>query len=363
MRKFLTPQRNQLFLMLQGSLESIAPVGSTLRHIDELVNALDTSDIEGKYDLESPLGQEPTHPKTLIKVALYAIHNCRFSLRKIETDTKNHLGYKWLTGDQSIDHSTMGKFLDTNKEELTELFEQVVEIGVTKDLLEFEILAVDTVKIRANASYKQFRDPKGLEKERVKLKARLKELIEKAGENEIEKEEARIVRRRLERLQEAKKELEKRIEESNKNKEKINLTDFDCKLVQQANGEINSGYAVTTAVDSGSQIITGFEINDEVNDAEILVPVIKESEKNIGKSHDTVVADSGFSSFKNLEKLQEEGQKALIPDKRLDVEERGETAKGQYDRSKFKYNEQKGKQKDLCAPGINSGDSIWSDKT
>lgn len=343
MRKFIMPQRDQLFLMLQGNLESVAPIGSALRHIDELVNALDITDIEKKYDLESPVGQEPIYPKTLIKVALYSIHNCRFSLRKMEHDTHYHLGYKWITGNQGIDHSTMGKFLDNNKEELAELFEQVVEIGVEKELLDFEILAVDTVKIRANASYKQFRDEKGLEKERVRIKERIKELIEKAGEDEIEKEEKLILEKRGERLEEAKKELQKRSGENKKSKgkEKINLTDFDCKLVQQANGETNSGYAITTTVDSGCQLITGFQINDEVNDAAILLPAIEESEKNSGDTHETVVADSGFSSLENLEELSDHVQKALIPDKRLEVEERGETAKGKYDRSEFKYNEEK----------------------
>lgn len=341
MRRFIIPQRDQLYLMLQGNLDSVAPAGSALRIIDELVDVFDTREIEKKYDLKSAIGQEPIHPKTLIKVCLYAMHNCRFSLRKMENDTKNHLGYKWLTGNQAIDHSTIGKFMNANKEELVELFEQVVEIGAEKELLDFEILAIDTVKIRANASYKQFRDMKGLEKERGRIKARLSELIEKAGEEESGKEEKCILERRGEKLKEAAKELRKRVEkrEKNREKEKINVTDFDCKLVQQANGEINSGYAITTTVDSGNQIITGFKINERVNDAEMLVPAIEESERNSGGRHKTVVADSGFSSIENLEELKEQEQKALIPDRRLEAEERGETAKGKYDRSQFKYNE------------------------
>jgi len=62
------------------------------------VDQLDTTEIEKNYDLESEPGREPFHPKTLIKVALYALHNCRFTLRKMEEDTRNHLGYKWLRG-------------------------------------------------------------------------------------------------------------------------------------------------------------------------------------------------------------------------------------------------------------------------
>ena len=47
------------------------------------------------------------------------------------------------------------------------------------ELIDFEVLNIDTVKIRANASYKQFRTYEGIEKEQAKLKEKLAELIEK----------------------------------------------------------------------------------------------------------------------------------------------------------------------------------------
>jgi transposase len=118
MSQFIVPNRRQQLLFTQIDLESIAPLGSALRTIDALVDKFDTSAIEAEYDLESEQGREPLHPKTLIKVALSALHNCRFSLRKMEYDTGAHLGYRWLTGDEGIDHSTMGKFLDKYKEQI-----------------------------------------------------------------------------------------------------------------------------------------------------------------------------------------------------------------------------------------------------
>ena len=110
MRFFIRPDRKQKVLLTEVDLDSVAPIGSPLRYIDELVEMLDTSGIEKDYDLESEQGRNPIHPKTFIKLGLYALHNCRFSLRKMEYDSENHLGYKWLTGDHGIDHSTIGKF-------------------------------------------------------------------------------------------------------------------------------------------------------------------------------------------------------------------------------------------------------------
>jgi hypothetical protein len=57
-----------------------------------------------------------------------------------------------------------------------------------------------------------------------------------------------------------------------------------------------------------------------------------------GEFH-TVDADSGFASKQNYESLEHEGQEALIPDRRLEAEERVEVSRGEYDRSEFIYDE------------------------
>jgi transposase len=111
MTAFMVPERSQRILLTEIDLDTIAPPGSAVRIIDELVDSLDTSEIEKHFDVASEAGPPPFHPKTLVKVALLALHNCRFSLRKMEQDTTNHLAYRWLTGDKGVDHSTMGYFL------------------------------------------------------------------------------------------------------------------------------------------------------------------------------------------------------------------------------------------------------------
>jgi transposase len=348
MKIFKVPNRDQKLLFINVDLNTVAPVGSPLHVIDQLVDSLNTIEIEKEYDLETETGREPFHPKTFIKVSLYAIHNCRFSLRKMEYDTENHLGYRWLTGDEKIDHSTIGKFLSKYRNQITDLFSQVVMIGVEKELLNFDLLAIDTVKIRANATYKRFRNKEGLAKEKEKIESKISDLLEKVNIN-AEDEIKTLLKKEL-IIEEAARELNRRIEakiEKNKNRkekiektEKINITDFDCRLVQQANGEINSGYCITATTDTENDFITSF-ITNENNDAEILIEAIEESKKNTGALHEIDLADSGFSSIENLEILEGNGQKALIPDRRFELEQNGKTKKGDYDRCKFKYNEAK----------------------
>lgn len=349
MRRFIEPQRNQLLLLANVSLDSVAPVGSTVRTIDELVERLDTSKIEASYDLEAEKGAEPLHPKTLIKVALFALHNCRFSLRKMESDTELNLAYRWLTGDRKIDHSTMGKFLCSHRSAIVELFTQTVMICREHELIDFEILSIDSVKIRANASYKQNKNKKGIEKERKKVEEKLERLFEEAsdGGEEREAEEAALLNRKA-RVERAAEELERRIEEKSKGKsekqrekveekEKVNLTDPAARTMQQRNGERNPAYSVTTTQDAKNDIMTNIEVNEEDNDAEALLAAIDGSEQRSGKRHTVVVADPAFSSIDNLERLEEGKQDALIPDRRMEAEEKGRLSKGAYDRSKFTY--------------------------
>jgi transposase len=342
MRSFRVPIRKQLLLLTQVNLDSIAPVGSALRCIDELVDQLDTAEIEKDYDLESEQGREPFHPKTLIKVALYALKNCRFSLRKMEEDTRNHLGYKWLTGDEEIDHSTMGYFLSRYKDQIVELFTQVVVMCAEQELVDFEVLAIDSVKLRANASYKQSRDLRGIRKEEQKIKTRLQELIGQVGGNsEMVSKEAERLKRRAEKLQEAKKELKQRIESKHKQqggkKDKINITDMDAHIMEQANGEKNPAYCITTTTDTKSDVITHFQVNSQDDDAQALRVSIEGSRANTNEDHRIVVADAGFSCIENLENLEAEKQMALIPDQRIELESHGGSYRGEYDRSKFRY--------------------------
>lgn len=79
---FRIPNRDQLLMLEIVDLDSIAPVRSAVYTIDKIVDDLDTSDIEAKYDIKDTLYRPPFHPKAIIKVGLYALHNYRFTTKK-----------------------------------------------------------------------------------------------------------------------------------------------------------------------------------------------------------------------------------------------------------------------------------------
>jgi transposase len=351
MRKFIKPQRNQLLMLQTVDLNSIALAGSVLHTIDSIVESLDTSGFEAAYDLESSRGNCPIDPKTIIKVCLYALHCGRFSTRKMEYDTGHHLGYMFLTGAQRIDHSTFSKFLSKFKKEVVELFSQIVLVCVEQGLLDFKVLCIDSVKLRAHASHKQQKNKRGIEKATVKLRKRIAGLLDTAGDEETDAEkhkERRRLEKRLADLDPARYILNDRLTQSCCDKglseaahvqeqTTVNITDPDAHIMQQANGEKNPAYSVTTAADSKADVVAHFQVNAEDHDSEALQPAIAGSTEKTGKAHDHTIADAGFGSIGNLEYLEEQNINALIPDRRLAIEQMGLTAKGSYDRSAFVY--------------------------
>ena len=120
-------------------------------------------------------------------------------------------------------------------------------------------------------------------------------------------------------------------------KEKVNITDPDAQIMLQANGEKNPAFSITTTTDVAHDIVTHVQVNGGDNDAAALPGAIEGSRQNTGEKHGEVEADAGFASMENYEKLEAEGQEVLIPDRRMEVEKNGSTAKGDYDRSKFSY--------------------------
>jgi hypothetical protein len=82
--------------------------------------------------------------------------------------------------------------------------------------------------------------------------------------------------------------------------------------MQQANGEKNPAYSITTTTDVGHDIVAHIQVNEGDNDPGALGEAIEGSRQNTGEKHEEVEAEGP-------------------------VKEQGTTAKGDYDRSKFSY--------------------------
>src|SRR5512139_2979524 len=149
---------------------------------------------------------------------------------------------------------------------------------------------------------------KRLEKAAVKLRKRIAGLLDNVSSEETDVEQEQELRRlekRLADLDAARHILNDRLDDSCRGKglkeaaqlqeqTTVNITDPDAHIMQQANGEKNPAYSITTAGDSKEDVIAQFQVNAEDHDSEALKPAIAGSAEKTGKTHEHTTADAGF---------------------------------------------------------------------
>ena len=96
----------------------------------------------------------------------------------------------------------------------------------------------------------------------------------------------------MRRLEEKSREVAENKKQELQEKVKVNITDSDAHSMQQANGERNPAYCITTTTDVGHDIITHFQVNAEDNGSAALLEAIGGS-LSIGRraTHTDVRAD------------------------------------------------------------------------
>ena len=343
MKIFKDYDQRQTYL-LPPSLDEFVGPEHPARVISDVVDGIDVSPITNKYNGG---GNTAYHPRMMLKVIIYAYSKSIYSSRRIEAELESDTAFMYLSGMQRPDFRTICLFRATHCEAISEIFVEVVRLCASLGMVGLGHIAFDGTKLKANASIKQTKDKKALQKEMKRVKEEIKKLLKRAEEvDETEDamygpdnngsgipDEIKDKEYRLKRLQEAKKELE---EEKLK---KVNVTDTDARLMQNSRKVIQPGYNGQIAVDSKEQIIVAADITQEATDHHQLQPMVEQAEENLGKTPDEISADAGYSSYDNLEYTEGKAIDAYIPDNKIESLDKKEECEKRYDKSNFSYDE------------------------
>ena len=139
-----------------------------------------------------------------------------------------------------------------------------------------------------------------LKRARAELDARERELKEaQAGKlEERAREEERTGRKKRGRKPKPPEDVE--LSED----QKVNLTDPESQILKTRNGWVQ-GYNGQIGVDSESQVIVTEHVTSEANDVQQLKLLVERCEEVNGRVPDELLADTGYWSEENLEKLPE----------------------------------------------------------
>lgn len=325
--------QNQEFLLPKKPSEFL-PDEHLAKLVYEVVNLLDISKIEAKYHR---LGQNAYHPRMMVRNLFYGYSIGIRSSRKISKGCEDRFDFNYLSDGLKPCHDRISDFRKDNLEELKQLFQEIVLIGVYLGLAKIGNLktSIDGSKVRANASSKLSKDEEGLKKLLDKTREEINKIFEEAEQvdddedrkygnknrgdelpkklrNKQSREKAieeayKILREQKEKMkEEIRKEKNReptKTELKKIEKKKINITDHDAKFMKQRNGVIKPNYNAQLSVDEENQFILANDVTDECNDHHQLTPMLNQTKENIGESPQQTKADNGY--HKQLEEATE----------------------------------------------------------
>lgn len=169
---------NQLVLFPQRIDENIAE-NDPVRMVSAIVDNLN---LESFRKLYKERGRSTYHPRMMLKVILYAYMNNIYSCRRIEKLLLRDVHFIWLSGYQNPDFVTINRFRNRVKDEINNIFTQIVLILASNGFITLDVEYIDGTKIESKANKYTFVWRKSVEKHRAKLQEKIAVLLEQVDE-------------------------------------------------------------------------------------------------------------------------------------------------------------------------------------
>jgi len=221
--------------------------GHIVFRIMDVVESLDISSITQRIDEKDPRGTRPYHPRMMLALLMYAYCCGVYSSRRIAAATYDVIPFRVLTGDQHPHFTVVNEFRLRHAEAFVDLFGQVLRLCGRAGLLDLEHVSLDGSKVEASASKHKAMSYQRMETEIERLEREIREFGAKAEEIDAAEDERygegkdaheiadELKRReqRLERIADAKRELEREARQAREEQLRARAT----KLGDQARDE------------------------------------------------------------------------------------------------------------------------------
>jgi transposase len=312
--------RSQM-MMQCVDVERLVEEDHPARAIWELISMLDLGKFYSSIKaVEGCAGRTPVDPRVLISLWVYSYSIGEGSAREISRLCEYHPAYRWLTGVQPINYHTISDFRIDHKKGLEEIFTQILGVLAAGGLVTLKQVMQDGTKIKANASSGTFRREKRLDECLEAAREQIKVADEQAQQGvskRAAKARKRAHREKVERLEEAVKQLKElqagKSKEKDKQNTRVSMTDPDARNMKQADGGYAPSYNVQVSTDAANKIIVAVNTTQSRSDFPELMNGIEKVEQNMGKLPQQVVVDGGYTSRENIIAASEKGVDLIGP--------------------------------------------------
>ena len=280
-------------------------------------------------------GFPPYHPVLMTKLIVYGYVRGMRSSRKMQSACLEDVAFRILAAGQAPDFRTIATFRARHLEVLEGAFAQVLHLCREAGLVKLGHVAVDSTKVRANASKHKAMSFARMQEEEKKLRSEIRSWFEECAEVDAAEDEfygidktgdelpAELAdpRRRLQKIQEAKAALEAEAqatgEEEPKPKAPRNFTDPDSRIMLSSDKAFIQAYNCHAAVDADSQVILLAQVSQTAADQGQLLPLVEQVTLDQGVAPQMVSADAGYWKEADVERLEINDIEPFVAPKQL----------------------------------------------
>lgn len=349
-----------------------------VRVIDAVIDELKLDNFKKLY---KETGRCAYHPKMMLKVIVYGYINNLYSCRKIEAALKRDIHFIWLAGYEQPDHNTINRFRNRVKDEINEVFTQLVLLLCAKGYVSLDVEYIDGTKIESKANKYTFVWRKATETNRARLVEKIRVLLgqideciaqesaddakpqsftpaelrnlsdelnrsleqepkptTKEGRKAVseKKKQARLLKEHADKLDEYDSKLDKLGERNSYSKTDEDATFMRMKEDAMNNGQTKPGYNLQISAEN--QFITDFALFPNPTDTLTMIPFFRSFRERYGHLPSVAVADSGYGSEENYRFMEESGIEAYVKYNRFHIEHRPRYAPDPFHSDSFHYN-------------------------
>jgi transposase len=281
------------------------------RAIWTLVGRLDLSRFYESIESSAEEGGRPAiDPQLLISLWVYAYSEGIGSAREMARRCEFDPAFQWLTGLEEVNYHTLADFRVDKQQELDELFTQVLAALSKEGLITLEQVMQDGTKIKALASTRSYQREGTMREHLERARKRVEQMgdprQEEAGAN-AKQAQARARREQQERLENALEELRKlqssKSGEKAKNETRVSTSDPQARVMHHSDGGLSLSYNAQISTDAAHGLIVGVAVTQDANDSAQLLPAVERVEQRLKKKPQQMVADGGYTTRDNIEKM------------------------------------------------------------
>ena len=326
--------RYQMALFPQ-SIEEYVAQDNPVRAYDAFVEALDLGELGIDFN-PYRVGNSEYDPKTMVKLLVYGYSYGVKSSRKIERECYHNIAFIWLMGGLKPDHKTIAEFRRRNKNVLKKILRSCAQVCIKLDLIAGNVLFADGTKIRANASRGRTHDRSWYEKALTDIDRRIEDLLNQC--EDIDRQEQGsgsyvAMNKELAKSQKLKSEIKKALEVLEvTGKKQVNQTDPDCAMMHSVQGS-HASYNVQNVVDDKHGLIVHAEAVNDTSDVNQFARQIEQANELFDKPCEAACADAGYADTDELEKVDGQGIKVVVPSQRQALHKE----EGPFSKSHFIY--------------------------